>query len=360
MDIVENVFSFKRKWMNKLIYQISSLYETPTNDLVWEKDIDEFLSDCIDSYLLDETYSDDIIKEYYLDVDEELLSKVDLNLFKLVLNTFNKPKYIISNYSFMNLVYISILLESTIDMYRLSFDRFKKDDILEVLNNNIIGLNFIRLKKKKRKINLISSYIEYITKIQIDTFGILDDDKLNLNFIRLLSENDSYIANYNLKLMELSDYDEDIVNEVKEDKEIDKKLITITYSLTRLKIELVKELQKDKINKVLFIIDNNEIDNSIIDYINNTSKIECINSKIMLVCKDISNTIGTKLDVAYYYDSVGKMKSATEYKNKTLVVNKSFWENNKRDEKRFTTNNIKFITINDNINYLFKRKEVDA
>ena len=72
MDIVENYLYFKRKWLVKLIYQVSSLYDTPLDNLKWEKDIDEFLEDCIDGYLQDLTISDEILSESVFEIDESI------------------------------------------------------------------------------------------------------------------------------------------------------------------------------------------------------------------------------------------------------------------------------------------------
>ena len=93
MDIVENYLYFKRKWLVKLIYQVSSLYDTPLDNLKWEKDIDEFLEDCIDGYLQDLTISDEVLSESVFEIDENLLNQIDINLFKIVLSTFNEASY---------------------------------------------------------------------------------------------------------------------------------------------------------------------------------------------------------------------------------------------------------------------------
>ncbi len=92
--------------------------------------------------------------------------------------------------------------------------------------------------------------------------------------------------------------------------------------------------------------------------INNCSINKGVNNKILLVSNNLNKTYKTKLDMAYYLKDNKKVKDVSILKDKTIVVNKSFWNKNKKDEKRFIENNVKFITINDNINYLFERKEV--
>lgn len=358
MDIVENYLYFKRKWLVKLIYQISSLYETPTENLKWEKDIDEFLEDCIDDYLQELIISDDVLNESVFEIDDKILNQVDINLFKIVLNTFNKPKYIMSNYSFMNLIFISILLESTIDIYRLSFEHYHKEEVEDILEDNIIGLSFIKYKKKPRKLNLIYSYLEYLNKKQNEIFGLLKKDDLKVNFIKLINEMSTYITNYDFRILDLANYDDDIVNEVYEDKLADKRLVLITYKLMRLKILLNNEINGESISKVLFVLNEDVVDNKLLKEINSCSINKGVNNKILLISNNINKTYKTKLDIGYYLNDNKKVKDVNILKDKTIVVNKSFWDKNKRNEKRFIENNVNFITINDNINYLFDRKEV--
>ena len=358
MDIVENYLYFKRKWLVKLIYQVSSLYDTPLDNLKWEKDIDEFLEDCIDGYLQDLTISDEILSESVFEIDENLLNQIDINLFKIVLSTFNKPKYIMSNYNFLNLIFITILLESTIDIYRLSFETLRKDEVEDILENNIIGLSFIKYKKKSRKLNLIYSYLEYLNKKQNEIFSLLKKDDLRVNFIKLINEISTYITNYDFRITDLANYDDDIVNEVYEDKLADKRLVLITYKLLRLNILLNNEINDEKIDKVLYVLNEGVVDNKVLKEINGCSINKEVNNKILLVSNNLNKTYKTKLDMAYYLKDNKKIKDVSILKDKIIVVNKSFWNKNKKDEKRFIENNVKFITINDNINYLFERKEV--
>ena len=358
MDIVENYLYFKRKWLVKLIYQVSSLYDTPLDNLKWEKDIDEFLEDCIDGYLQDLTISDEILSESVFEIDENLLNQIDINLFKIVLSTFNKPKYIMSNYNFLNLIFITILLESTIDIYRLSFETLRKDEVEDILENNIIGLSFIKYKKKSRKLNLIYSYLEYLNKKQNEIFSLLKKDDLRVNFIKLINEISTYITNYDFRITDLANYDDDIVNEVYEDKLADKRLVLITYKLLRLNILLNNEINGEKIDKVLYVLNEGVVDNKVLKEINGCSINKEVNNKILLVSNNLNKTYKTKLDMAYYLKDNKKIKAVSILKDKRIVVNKSFWNKNKKDEKRFIENNVKFITINDNINYLFERKEV--
>ena len=360
MDVVENYLYFKRKWLVKLSYQLSAFYDTPNDVLRWEKTIDEFLEDCIDDILLEKEISDEILEDSIFEINEAILNHVDINIFKIVLNTFNKPKYIMSNYSFMNLILISVLLESTLDIYRLSFENYQKSDVEDILEDNIIGLSFIEYKKKSRKINLVYSYLEYLTRKQREVFGILGNSELRVDLIRLSNEYETYICDYDFRILDLQKYDDDIVNEVYEDKMKDKRLYTIVYKLLRLKILLNKELGLNNIKRVLFILDDDIINKKTITEINKISSNKSINDKILFVSKDLNKDYKTNINVSYYYEDTNKIKNASLYKDKTLVVTKEFLKNNKIDEKRFVTNNIKFIVINDNINYLFKGKEVES
>lgn len=360
MDVVENYLYFKRKWLVKLSYQLSAFYDTPNDVLRWEKTIDEFLEDSIDDILLEKEISDDILEDSVFEINENILNHVDINIFKIVLNTFNKPKYIMSNYSFMNLILISVLLESTLDIYRLSFDNYQKSDVEDILEDNIIGLSFIEYKKKSRKLNLVFSYLEYLNKKQKEVFGILGNNEIRLDLIRLSNEYETYICDYDFRILELQNYDDDIVNEVYEDKLNDKRLFIIVYKLLRLKLLLNKELGLNNIKKVLFILDDNIINKEVLKEINKISSNKIINSLILFVSNDINKTYKSNIDIIYYYQDNDKFKNTTTYKDKTLVVSKEFLKNNKVDEKRFINNNIKFIVINDNIKYLFKGKEVES
>lgn len=360
MDVVENYLYFKRKWLVKLSYQLSAFYDTPNDVLRWEKTIDEFLEDSIDDILLEKEISDDILEDSVFEINENILNHVDINIFKIVLNTFNKPKYIMSNYSFMNLILISVLLESTLDIYRLSFDNYQKSDVEDILEDNIIGLSFIEYKKKSRKLNLVFSYLEYLNKKQKEVFGILGNNEIRLDLIRLSNEYETYICDYDFRILELQNYDDDIVNEVYEDKLNDKRLFIIVYKLLRLKLLLNKELGLNNIKKVLFILDDNIINKEVLKEINKISSNKIINNLILFVSNDINKTYKSNIDIIYYYQDNDKFKNTTTYKDKTLVVSKEFLKNNKVDEKRFINNNIKFIVINDNIKYLFKGKEVES
>lgn len=357
MDVVENYLYFKRKWLVKLSYQLSVFYDTPNDVLRWEKTIDEFLEDCIDDILIDKVISDEILEDSVFEINEQILNHVDLNIFKIVLNTFNKPKYIMSNYSFMNLIMISVLLESTIDIYRLSFENYQKSDVEDILLDNIIGLSFIEYKKKSRKLNIIYSYLEYLSRKQKEIFGILGNNELKVDLIRLSNEYETYICDYDIRIKELQNYDDDIVNEVYEDKLKDKRLYLLVYKLLRLKLLLNKELGLNNINKVLFILDDDILNKKVLSEFNKLSSNKSINDLLMVVSKDINKVYKTNLNISYYYEGIDKLKNASLYKDKTLVVKKEFLKNNKVDEKRFISNNIKFIVINDNINYLFKGKE---
>jgi hypothetical protein len=360
MDVVENYLYFKRKWLVKLSYQLSAFYDTPNDVLRWEKTIDEFLEDSIDDILLEKEISDDILEDSVFEINENILNHVDINIFKIVLNTFNKPKYIMSNYSFMNLILISVLLESTLDIYRLSFDNYQKSDVEDILEDNIIGLSFIEYKKKSRKLNLVFSYLEYLNKKQKEVFGILGNNEIRLDLIRLSNEYETYICDYDFRILELQNYDDDIVNEVYEDKLNDKRLFIIVYKLLRLKLLLNKELGLNNIKKVLFILDDNIVNKEVLKEINKISSNKIINNLIVFVSNDINKTYKSNIDIIYYYQDNDKFKNTTTYKDKTLVVSKEFLKNNKVDEKRFINNNIKFIVINDNIKYLFKGKEVES
>lgn len=357
MDVVENYLYFKRKWLVKLSYQLSVFYDTPNDILRWEKTIDEFLEDCIDDILIDKVISDEILEDSVFEINEQILNHVDLNIFKIVLNTFNKPKYIMSNYSFMNLIMISVLLESTIDIYRLSFENYQKSDVEDILLDNIIGLSFIEYKKKSRKLNIIYSYLEYLSRKQKEIFGILGNNELKVDLIRLSNEYETYICDYDIRIKELQNYDDDIVNEVYEDKLKDKRLYLLVYKLLRLKLLLNKELGLNNISKVLFILDDDILNKKVLSEFNKLSSNKSINDLLMVVSKDINKVYKTNLNISYYYEGIDKLKNASLYKDKTLVVKKEFLKNNKVDEKRFISNNIKFIVINDNINYLFKGKE---
>lgn len=360
MDIVENYLRFKKKWLLKLMYQISSLYDTSEENLRWEKNIDKFLEDCVNSYIDNPKIDDEIFKDSIIEIDEQILNKIDINLFKIVLDTFNKASYIMSNYTFNNLVFITILLESTIDNYRLVFGNYFKDDVELILENNIIGIDFILYKRKNRKLNIIYSYLEYLKKKQREIFEVLYKPDLSVNFIRLITEMNKYIANYDFRIMNLINYDNDIVKEVYEDKLKDKRFSLITYQITRMKILLNEERGKENLNKVLFVINDNLESQKFIKELENLSTNKNINEKILLVSNDVNKNYDSKLDIAYYYGYNKKLKNIDALKNKTIVVNKSFWNKNKKTEKRFIDNNINFITINDNINYLFEKKEVEV
>lgn len=360
MDIVENYLQFKKKWLLKLMYQISSLYDTSQDNLRWEKNIDKFLEDCISTYIENPQIDDSIFENPVIEINEQLLNKIDINLFKMVLYTFNKADYIMSNYTFNNLVFITILLECTIDIYRLVFDNYFKDDVELVLENNIIGIDFIEYRRRNRKLNIIYSYLEYLKKKQREIFEVLYKQDLSVNFIRLITEMNKYIANYDFRIMNLINYDNDIVREVYEDKLKDKRFSLITYQMTRLKVLLNEERRKENLNKVLFVINDNLESQDFINELEKLSTNKNINEKILLVSNDINKNYNSSLDIAYYYGYNKKVKSIDALKNKTIVVNKSFWNKNKKTEKRFIDNNINFITINDNINYLFEKKEVEV
>lgn len=360
MDVVDIYLAFKRKWLIKLIYQVSDLYVVSNDTLKWEKNIDEFLEDCIDTYLAEEDINDEILNEYSEVIDPKILDKIDISLFKVVLNTYNKPKYIISNYSYLNLVFISIILESAIDLYRMSFDHFHKDDVSEILEINILGIDSIKYKKKTRKLNVIISYLEYLSKKNKETFDVLKDDRIDVHLVRLVSKMNYYLCDSEINLKELNEYDDDIVNEVKEDKNIDKRLIPITYQIARLKLLLTLELQKEKITKILYFIDNDNIDDEVTDKIKRLSKSKQLNKYFLFVSNDLEKLKGLSniFDTALYHSKADKLTKLAQYENMTLVVKKSFWLNNKLDDKKFKNKNITFVTINDKVANRYERKEV--
>ena len=60
------------------------------------------------------------------------------------------------------------------------------------------------------------------------------------------------------------------------------------------------------------------------------------------------------------YQNLEKLKMQQIPQNQKTVFSEisAEFSDISEDEKRFIENNVKFITINDNINYLFERKEV--
>lgn len=352
MNFVEQYYDFKNKWYFKIGTLLFDFYINKEPNQQIEVIKYDYLEDLVYAYINKEIIEETKITKKLKEIDVSALNKLENELLRYVLyisNNYPNTKFNPSDY-----IYFAMLLEIIILLYNSAFTGISENAVYSILKENLFRFEFIDFKRKQTKVNILIKYLKYIDKNEDEFFVNLRNKNAMISVTSLSNHRNHFVIDIKNKLPELNNYDDELVASVARNYNYNNKLFILNFNLLIEEIVYLLEKEKFTIDKVIFNIDKYKYNREAINYINTYNS--AVNKYIMFCSKDNTklNIINGKYDRCVYVDG-DKITNTSEYSGQNILVKKSFWLKNKPESKKYQ--NLRFITVSDNIIYKFEKEE---
>ncbi len=351
MNFVEQYYEFKHRWYFKIGSLLFDFYLNKEPNVTVDKIKYDFLEELIESYINKVEIDEASIKSKLKSIDASKLNKLEFEILEYVL--YVSSTYKDNVFSSIDYVYFTMILEITTQLYSSAFMGINEKFVYNILKENLFRFDFVDFKRKQTKINLMIKYLKYINKNENKLFINLQNRNVEINVTALSNHNNYFVIDVINKLPNLAKYNEELIENVEKNNDYLNKLFILNFNLIIEKIVYLLEKEKFTIDKIIFNIDKYKFSRNIINYINSYESL--ISDKIMLCSSDKKKLdyISNKYAKCIFVDD--KLEKTTEFKEKNLLVKKSFWNSHKMNSQKYKE--INFITISDNIAYKFKEEK---
>jgi len=352
MNFVTEYYNFKHKWYLKISSLLCDFYIIKEVNNQVDKIKYQYLEELITSYVNNDIIDDKKIEAKINNIDFSSLNKLEYELLKNVI--YVSENYPSVHFKETDYIYYAVILELTILIYNTTFIGLSKRVVYNILKDNLFRFEFIDFKRKQSKFNILFRYLKYINNNNKYFFGNLNNKNIEINITSLSNHRNYFIIDIKNNFMKLIKYDDDLIESVVKNNDYMNKLFTLNFDLLVQQIVFLLEKDKFGIEKVIFNLDKYKYTRSAINYINKYDSI--ISKYIMFSSSDKKrlDIINNKYSKCIYIDDETNHK-ITDYKDISILIKNSFWNNHKKNSKKYS--GLNFITINDNISYKFIKEE---